>query len=84
MAQYFTTYNSREAIERQQRYVRIAAFGTLALIVVNSTIGFKNWSNIIDLNTEVTFHRHQQTTGQHTDVAVNSNLEPLYLSGAWF
>ena len=45
---------------------------------------YKDMSDLNDLNREVTFHRHQQTTGQHTDVAVNSNLEPLYLSGAWF
>ena len=41
---------------------------------------YQNSSDIIDLN----YHRHQETTGQYTDVAVNSNLEPLYLSGAWF
>jgi len=87
MAQYFTTslYDSREALERQQRYVTIAAFGALALILINSAIGFSNAFDIIDLN-DHSHHQRNPAVSEYTStpVTVNSDGEYLYLSGAWF
>lgn len=83
MAQYFTTYNSREALGRQRRYAKIATFGIFALIAFNGVVGFKNQYDILDLK----YHSHHQrnpAVSMTTSAPVNADGEYLYLSGAWF
>ena len=78
---YFTTYKSNTGYYLGEvGPLIITGVGLVTLLYLTG----RNSSNIRDLDTELTFHRHRQTNREHTDVAVNSSLEPLYLSGAWF
>ena len=81
MSYYTTQYGSRA----QHFMGEVAPLFLIAFSLAGVYyLTISNARKVDAIDTELTYHRHPQTGGAHTNVAVNSRLEPLYLSGAWF